>query len=97
MKDYATNDWLVNDEALNAAEPEHLDDIDGVENLVDDITSTSNEPSTGSGTEGTVQFDYEKAQLVGGIVREYFRRQRLLTYAVIGIVLYLVLKEAVKQ
>ena len=89
MSKYHTNDWLVSDDALNAAEPEHIDDINEVNEVVGDIA----DPLPDTGTEGTVQIDMEKVQLVSGIAREYFRRQRLLTYAVIGIVLYLVLKE----
>ena len=93
MNKTPNNDWLgCNDDDVFGigVEPQHIDDIDEVNEVVEDLTE---EPDS-TKPEDAIQFDVEKVQLVGGIVHEYFRRQRLLTIAVIAIVIYLVLKEA---
>ena len=66
-----------------------IDNIEGVAGVVADIVETTDPEEP----EPTVQYDLEQVQLAAGIVREYIRRTRLLTIAVVAIVLYLVLKE----
>lgn len=92
MSKYHTNDWLVSDDALKAAEPEHIDDIEEVNEVVGDIADTD---PTDSPTPSEVGQEYMLTiQQLGAVASEYARRVRLLTWAVVAIVVYLVLTNA---
>lgn len=65
-----------------------IGDLGDTAAAVGDITADTGVPQEAPG------LDLERASLAAAIVRETVRRVRLLTVAVVAIVLYLVLKEA---
>ena len=73
-----------------APEPDPIGDLEGVGDALSDITNTQGNPAE----DGGQQVNVAVLQSVAGIVLEYSRRLRLLTYAVVAIAIYLVLKEA---
>lgn len=82
---------MGNSGVFGASQPnETIDDLNEVKTAVDDIID---DPEVETETPN-VEYDLEKAQLAAGIVQAYIKRVRLLTIAVVAIVLYLVIKES---
>lgn len=80
---------IGNSGCFGAATNNPIDDIREAEAAVTDIVADAGTPET-----PVTEYDLATANAMAGIVGEYVRRVRLLTYAVVAIALYLVLKEA---